>query len=134
MTVQLDALLERGARESAVRMTLAQGIPKGSKMDLIVEKATELGAVAIVPLRSDRVEGERTGDHKIERWQRIAKTAAQQCGRTVFPTVAPIASWDDLIATFASYDRVYLPWELADVQPLRETFDADAPQIHPRCS
>jgi len=41
---QLDALLDRGARESAVKLTLAQGIPKGSKMDLIVEKATELGA------------------------------------------------------------------------------------------
>ena len=129
VTVQLDALLERGARESAVRLTLAQGIPKGSKMDLIVEKATELGAAAIVPLRSDRVEGERTGDHKIERWQRLAKTAAQQCGRTVVPTLAPIASWDDLLGTFASYDRVYLPWELADVKPLRATFDADAPHI-----
>ena len=129
VTVTLDATLDRGARESAVALTLAQGIPKGSKMDLIVEKAVELGAAAIVPLRSDRVVGERTGDHKSERWQRIAKTAAQQCGRTVIPRIAPIATWDDLIATFASYDRVYLPWELADVTPLRDTFEADAPQI-----
>jgi 16S rRNA (uracil1498-N3)-methyltransferase len=125
----LDDVLDRGARESAVRLTLAQGIPKGQKMDLIVEKATELGAVAIVPLRSDRVVGERTGDHKTERWQRLAKTAAQQCGRTVIPTVAPIATWPELIATFGSYDRVYLPWELADVKPLRDTFEADAPAI-----
>jgi 16S rRNA (uracil1498-N3)-methyltransferase len=129
VTATLDAALERGARESAVRLTLAQGIPKGQKMDLIVEKAVELGAAAIVPLRSERVVGERTGDHKTERWQRIAKTAAQQCGRTVIPPVAPIASWADLIATFANYDRVYLPWELADVKPLRETFETDAPHI-----
>ena len=47
----------------------------------------------------------------------------------VIPAVAPIAGWDDLIATFGSYDRVYLPWELADVRPLRETFEADAAQI-----
>jgi 16S rRNA (uracil1498-N3)-methyltransferase len=125
----LDAPLERGARESAVRLTIAQGIPKGQKMDLIVEKATELGVASIVPLRSDRVVGERTGDHKTERWQRLAKTAAQQCGRTVIPTVAPIATWPELIATFGSYDRVYLPWELADVQPLRTTFEAAAPHI-----
>jgi 16S rRNA (uracil1498-N3)-methyltransferase len=125
----LDEHLERGARESAVRLTVAQAIPKGQKMDLIVEKATELGAAAIVPLRSDRVVGERTGEHKIERWQRLAKTAAQQCGRSVIPSVAPIATWDELLATFGSYDRVYIPWELADVAPLRTTFDADAPRI-----
>ena len=125
----LDAALDRGSREMGVRLTIAQGIPKGSKMDLIVEKATELGAFALVPLRSDRVAGERTGDHKAERWQRIAKTASQQCGRTVVPQIAPIATWDTLLTTFPSYDRVYIPWELADVRPLRETFDADAPAI-----
>jgi 16S rRNA (uracil1498-N3)-methyltransferase len=125
----LDERIERGVRESAVRLAIAQAIPKGQKMDLIIEKATELGAAAILPLRSDRVVGERTGDHKIERWQRLAKTAAQQCGRSVIPTVAAIASWDELLATFPSYDRVYIPWELADVQPLRATFEADAPHI-----
>jgi 16S rRNA (uracil1498-N3)-methyltransferase len=129
VTATLDAPIERGTRETSVRLTLAQAIPKGQKMDLIVEKATELGVAAIVPLRSERVVGERTGDHKVERWQRLAKTAAQQCGRNVIPAVAPIAGWDELLATFASYDRVYLPWELADVRPLRDTFDADAPAI-----
>jgi 16S rRNA (uracil1498-N3)-methyltransferase len=125
----LDERIERGVRESSVRLAIAQAIPKGQKMDLIVEKATELGAAEIVPLRSDRVVGERTGDHKIERWQRLARTAAQQCGRSVIPAVAPIATWDELLAAFPSYDRVYIPWELADVQPLRATFEADAPQI-----
>ena len=125
----LDERIERGARESNVRLTVAQAIPKGQKMDLIVEKATELGVASIVPLRSDRVVGERTGEHKVERWQRMAKTAAQQCGRSVIPTVAPIASWDELIATFGTYDRVYVPWELADVHPLRDTFETDAPRI-----
>jgi 16S rRNA (uracil1498-N3)-methyltransferase len=129
VTATLAEPIERGTRETAVRLTLAQAIPKGQKMDLIVEKATELGVAAIVPLRSDRVVGERTGDHKVERWQRLAKTAAQQCGRNVIPAVAPIAGWDELIATFESYDRVYVPWELADVRPLRATFDADAPAI-----
>jgi len=125
----LDERLERGARESPVRLAVAQAIPKGQKMDLIVEKATELGVAEIVPLRSERVVGERTGDRKTERWQRLAKTAAQQCGRTVIPAVAPIATWDNLLATFGSYDRVYIPWELADVRPLRDTFDADAPRV-----
>ena len=129
VTAQLAESVERGVRESGVRLTIAQGIPKGSKMDLIVEKAVELGAAAIVPLRSDRVVGERTGEHKHERWQRIAKTAAQQCGRTIVPGVTPVRSWAELIATFGSYDRVYLPWESADVRPLRDTFEADARAI-----
>ena len=129
VTVRLDETLERGARESGVRLTIAQGIPKGTKMDLIVEKAVELGAATIVPLRSDRVVGERTGDHKHERWQRIAKTAAQQCGRTVVPDVTAIVTWNELIATFGLYDRVYLPWESADVRPLRDTFETDAHAI-----
>jgi len=103
VSATLDEAIERGTRETSVRLTVAQAIPKGRKMDLIVEKATELGVATIVPLRSDRVVGDRTGEHKTERWQRVAKTAAQQC------------------------DRIYIPWELADVRPLRETFDADAP-------
>jgi len=122
----LDERIERGSREATLRVTIAQGIPKGQKMDLIVEKATELGAVAIVPLRSERVVGERTGDAKRERWERLAKTAAQQCGRTSVPVVEPIAEWDALLARFGDFDRVYLPWELADARPLREVFDADA--------
>ncbi|HEV8020080.1 MAG TPA: RsmE family RNA methyltransferase [Candidatus Lustribacter sp.] len=126
---RLEEAIERGTRESAVRIVVAQAIPKGQKMDLIVEKATELGAAAIVPLRSDRVTGERTGEHKVERWQRIAKTAAQQSGRTVIPAIVPIADWDALLATFGEYDRVYVPWELADVRPLREVFEIDAPRV-----
>jgi len=122
----LDERLERGSREASLRVTIAQAIPKGQKMDLIVEKATELGVAAIVPLRSERVVGERTGDAKRERWERLAKTAAQQCGRTTVPRIAPIAEWPELIARFGEFDRIYLPWELADVRPLRDTFDADA--------
>lgn len=122
---KLDAIFDRGPVESNLAITIAQGIPKGSKMDLIVEKCTELGAAEFVPVRSFRVVGERTGDHKIERWQRIAKSAAQQSGRTAVPTVAPIATWDQLIATFSQYDHVYLPWELADPAELRSWLPGD---------
>jgi 16S rRNA (uracil1498-N3)-methyltransferase len=120
----LDELLARAGGE-ATRVTIAQAIPKGQKMDLIVEKATELGVAAIVPFRSARVIGERTGDAKHERWQRLAKAAAQQCGRASIPAIEPVADWDDLLARFPSFDRVYLPWELADVRPLRDELEGD---------
>jgi 16S rRNA (uracil1498-N3)-methyltransferase len=122
----LDEQLDRAPRELGARVTIAQAIPKGSKMDLIVEKATELGVAAIVPLRSTRVAGEHTGDAKIERWRRLARTAAQQCGRSVVPAIEPVADWAALHATFAAYDRVYIPWELAEPRPLRATFEAEA--------
>lgn len=111
--------------ESGARIVVAQAIPKGQKMDFVVEKATELGVAAIVPLRSARVIGDYTGEHKRERWQRIAKSAAQQSGRTRIPVVEPVAAWDSLIATFGRYDRVYLPWELHAPAPLRDRFEPE---------
>ncbi len=121
----LDALLERDRVETALAITIAQAVPKGQKMDLVVEKATELGAHAIVPVRSARVIGHDTGAAKLERWRRIAKSAAQQSGRTRVPAVADVHDWDALLATFASYDRVYIPWELSDPAPLREVFERE---------
>lgn len=125
----VEALLERSlgcrAVESPLRIVVAQGIPKGQKMDLIVEKATELGAAAIVPLHSDRVAGDRTGLQKRERWQRIAKSAAQQSGRTRIPRIEAVVDWPELIETFGSFDRIYIPWELAEPRPLRDRFETE---------
>jgi len=118
--------LARRSREPDVRIAIAQAVPKGAKMDAVVEKATELGIAALLPLRTLRVAGDHTGDAKVERWRRIARSAAQQCGRTAIPAVAPVCDWDELLTTFGSYDRVYVPWELAEPQPLREVFERDA--------
>src|ERR1700685_3400104 len=96
-------------------------------MDLIVEKATELGACAIVPVRSARVIGHDTSPAKIERWRRIARSAAQQSGRGRAPEVADVLDWDALLLTFPAYQRVYLPWELTDPAPLRAVFDRELP-------
>jgi 16S rRNA (uracil1498-N3)-methyltransferase len=122
----LDEPLDRGEVEMALRITLAQAVPKGQKMDLVVEKATELGAYAIVPVRSARVIGHDTSPAKVERWRRIARSAAQQSGRVRVPEIAGVHDWDALLATFVRYDRVYVPWELAERVPLREVFEPDA--------
>jgi 16S rRNA (uracil1498-N3)-methyltransferase len=123
----LDALLDRDAVETTIEVTIAQAVPKGQKMDLVVEKVTELGAYAIVPVRSARVIGHDTSPAKVERWRRIAKSAAQQSGRTRVPLVGDVVDWDALLATFAGYDRVYVPWELADPAPLRAVFERELP-------
>jgi len=121
----LDERLDRGDVETALAVTIAQAVPKGQKMDLVVEKATELGAHAIVPVRSARVIGHDTSAGKVERWRRIAKSAAQQSGRLRVPDVADVHDWAALLGTFAHYDRVYVPWELAEPAPLRDVFERE---------
>ena len=123
----LDERLDRGETESALRTTVAQAVPKGQKMDFVIEKATELGAHAIVPVRSARVVGHDTGAAKLERWRRIARSAAQQSGRVRVPEVAEVHDWSALLATFGRFDRVYVPWELAEPAPLRELFERELP-------
>lgn len=77
--------------EPTVQVTLYQGLPKGDKMDWIVQKAVELGVQRIVPVEMSRSVA-RLGANdakKQERWQRIADEAAGQCGRGIQPRVLP---------------------------------------------
>lgn len=74
----------------ACHITLAQGIPKGKTIELIIEKATELGAAALVPLLSERTILQISpGDsvRKQEKWERVAVEAAKQCGQNWLPRV-----------------------------------------------
>ena len=77
---------------------LGQAVPKGTKMDLIVEKCSELGLTTLVPLYTDRTVVRETPERlagKMARWQRIAAAAARQCGRrTLLDVQSPIALGD----------------------------------------
>lgn len=105
-------------------ITLAQGLTKGAKMDFVVEKATELGVARIVPFLSARVVGDGDRVGKLERWRRLAKSAAQQCGRRDVPEVAAPLDFAALLRSFAEVDVALVPWELAEPAPLRETLPA----------
>lgn len=78
-------------QEHKVRITLAQVILKTKKMDLVIQKATELGAHAIIPIISDRtvVKIDDRLDKKMGRWKRIMIEAAKQCGRSSLPEIHP---------------------------------------------
>ena len=80
-------------RESPLRLTLLQGISRGERMDLIVQKATELGIERLVPIaaehgvvRLDPIQGIR----RVEHWQAIAISACEQCGRNRVPTISAV--------------------------------------------
>ncbi|MGL6112915.1 MAG: 16S rRNA (uracil(1498)-N(3))-methyltransferase [Rubrivivax sp.] len=92
-------------RELAVRVTIALGMPANERMDLLVEKATELGVAVIQPLLCERSVLRLAGDRalrKREHWQAIAAAAAEQCGRTRVPTVAPVLRFEHWLGTLAS--------------------------------
>src|SRR5207245_9023494 len=93
-----EALPSERRRVDAV---VVQALAKGEKMDLVVRKATELGATRVVPLASERaiVRLERVrGEARAERWRRIAQEAARQCGRADVPRVDEPLGWDGVLS------------------------------------
>jgi 16S rRNA (uracil1498-N3)-methyltransferase len=76
------------------RFTLCQCLPKGQKMDLIIRQATELGIHGIMPMISEYTETRLDGkeSRRIERWRRIVREAAQQCGIRILPQIMPCVS------------------------------------------
>lgn len=99
-----NAVLELSAqRESAAsrRITVIQGLPKADKLELVLQKCTELGATAFIPAAMKRsvvkLEAER-GERKQQRWQKIAGEAARQSGRSDVPRVYAPMKLDDALA------------------------------------
>lgn len=84
--------------ESPLELILAMCLPKGEKMDFIVQKATELGASGIQPLQSTNCVvkyDEAKKRARAEKWQRVAAEAAKQCGRSLIPPVEPVVSLEE---------------------------------------
>ena len=93
------------AAESLAEIELFQCLPKGDRMDFIVQKATELGVTRIHPLLSQNVVvryDEKKAQARRERWQKIVAEAAKQCGRARIPEVAPAALLPSVLAAQAS--------------------------------
>jgi 16S rRNA (uracil1498-N3)-methyltransferase len=100
-------VLDRQAvdRESPLRLTLAQGVARGEKMDLIVQKATELGVARIVPLLTERAEVKldaARADKRLAHWRAVAASACEQCGRARLPEILPSQALSAWLATLAS--------------------------------
>ncbi|OVE77456.1 hypothetical protein BVX98_02875 [bacterium F11] len=106
LTAKGRVLLKHHSPENPFRIHLYQGLPKSSKFDFVVEKATELGATSICPFLSQKniiKSDDRRGQTKQERWARLAKAACKQSGRTRFPRVEaprPLADYRDQFQQF----------------------------------
>ena len=100
--------------ETALRLTLVQGLPKADKMEWIIQKAVELGVARIVPVRMSRCVvrlDDRDAEKKLLRWQRIAREAGKQSGRCVIPEVASPVDLRQVPSLAAALDACVVPWE-----------------------
>ena len=117
--------------EPDVRIVLFQGLPKGDKMDWIVQKAVELGAARVVPVAMSRCVVQlsaKDGAKKQERWQKIAREACKQSGRCQMMAVdAPIA-FPALLTALKTHEAAIVPWEDARGYSLT-AFHREHPEI-----
>lgn len=98
--------------ESPIEVHLFQGMPKATKMDLIVQKGVELGMTSISPIITQRVDVKLKGEFKkLERLKKIALEASKQCKRTIIPKINEPLEWTDFINKIGSMDLVIVPYE-----------------------
>lgn len=113
VTARLAAVLDAN-HEPPVAVRLAQGLPKGDKLEYIIQKATELGVAGIIPVAADnatvRYDAAKR-DSRRERWQKIAAEAAKQCGRTAVPAVAPVSTLAGALDTAGPDTTVIMLYE-----------------------
>ena len=100
--------------ELPVKITLYQGLPKGDKMEMIVQKAVELGVAEIVPVAMKRCVVKldaKKAAKKVQRWNEIAKSAAKQSKRGLIPEVKPVMSFKEAVEYGKSMDMLLIPYE-----------------------
>jgi len=107
----------RPGRELASKIWLFQCLPKGDKMETVIQKAVELGAYTVVPVASSRCVvklDERRAAQKVVRWNAIAEAAAKQSKRLIIPEVRGVMRFRDALEAAADLDVKLIPYERQD--------------------
>lgn len=110
--------------EAPVKVHLYQGIPKAAKMDLIVQKCTELGIDTIIPVDTERVViklgNDRDTGNKIIRWRRIAEEASKQSSRGRIPSILEPIGYGEAAGSIRDYDLAIIPYEKENKTSLKQ--------------
>jgi len=117
--------------ENPNSITLAQAIPKKGKMDLVIEKATELGVFRIIPMTTQRTivkPGAASSLKMATRWEKIGVAASKQCGRTVVPEVADITRFSEVASSAEEYDIALIACLGEGTVPLKDVISASLPE------
>lgn len=109
--------VKEDAVELPAKVYLFQGLPKADKMELIIQKAVELGVYQVIPVAAKRCVvklDEKKAKSKIARWQGIAEAAAKQSKRGIVPQVTEVMSFKNAVKMAADMDVRLIPYELAE--------------------
>ena len=110
---KIEPVLEN-IQQRKIFLNIVQGLPKADKMELIIQKGVELGVSEITPLQLNRCIvklDEKTENKKIERWQKIAKSAAEQSKRNIIPKVNNVYNIEKIFELLKDYDIVFVAYE-----------------------
>jgi len=113
------------AKDESVRITVACAMPKKVKMDDIIDKLTQLGVSRIIPLETERtiVKMDRVKKFlRLERWKRIAKSAAQQCKRNDIPIIDSVKRMEEVLAEAGNFDLKIIPTLAGEHRSIKEVF------------
>ena len=108
--------------ESNVKIDIYQGLPKADKMELIIQKGTDLGVNAFIPVNFKRTIvkfDEKDKLKKLDRWQKIAEVAAKQSGRNIIPKIKNIENIKNICNLIPEYDIVLVAYECEDKNSLK---------------
>lgn len=130
--VMARILEEREAEnELPSKLYLFQGLPKSDKMELIIQKAVELGAWEVIPVATKRAVvklDQKKAAKKRERWSGISESAAKQAGRNVIPEIKQVMNFQEALSYAKSLDVLLIPYELAEgMQDTKERIQAIQP-------
>ena len=121
--IECEIIKTLNEQENKLNIDIYQGIPKLDKMELIIQKSVELGANAIIPLKLKRciVKIDSSNENKkIERWQKIAESAAKQCGRNNIPEIKKVHTIQDIINVKHQYDAIIVAYECEKENKLKD--------------
>jgi len=121
--------MQKSVSEASVKASIYMAFSKGDKLEHVIQKATELGAYEIVAFPSNRCVSrpdEKSLAKKLERWQKIAASAAEQSGRGRIPQVLTVNSYKEAIERALKADKAILFYENERATTLRMTLDADS--------
>ena len=113
------------------RLTLFQGLPKGDKMDYIIEKSVELGVFSLVPVemaRSVMKLDPKKKESRRQRWQAKAESAAKQSRRGLIPEVGAVCAFSEALRQAAALDMILVPYEEAGDMRLTRSILAAVPE------
>lgn len=109
--------------ETRAEVTLFQGMPKGDKLEWIIQKCTELGVSRIVPVFTDRSVvklDDGKSQKKVQRWQKIADQASQQAQRVTLPEIVAPMGWKQALSEMGASGLTLVMWESEETQGLKE--------------